>query len=118
MLCWIEGISHDVFLLLQFQDAIEEKLDQKRFPFLAGGARAMGMGGAAPVSARYGQWHKDRGRPAYKSGPRCIIFILGGFSYSEMRTAYEINNVAKNWEIVIGKYWWNLCLPGTASSLI
>jgi syntaxin-binding protein 1 len=84
------------------EEAIEDKLNPQKFPFLSGGSRAVGLG-AAPVSARYGQWHKDRGGQAsLKTGPRLIIFIMGGVSYSEIRSAYEVTQVSKNWEVIIG----------------
>ncbi|KAK2167905.1 hypothetical protein LSH36_22g02051 [Paralvinella palmiformis] len=83
------------------EEAIEDKLDSKRFPFLSGsGSRALGL--SAPVSARYGQWHKDRGQTILKSGPRLIVFIMGGASFSEMRCAYEVTAAFKNWEVLIG----------------
>ncbi|VDN56744.1 unnamed protein product [Dracunculus medinensis] len=83
------------------EDAIDDKLDIKHFPFLSG--RQMNPTYRAPISARYGQWHKERGHQiAYRSGPRLIIFVVGGVTYSEMRAAYEVTKDKKPWEVVIG----------------
>ncbi|XP_039289146.1 protein ROP isoform X2 [Nilaparvata lugens] len=81
-------------------DCIEDKLDLKHFPFLAG--RAASSGYHAPTSARYGHWHKDKGQQTVKNVPRLIVFIVGGVSFSEIRCAYEVTNAVKNWEVIIG----------------
>ncbi|OXA58354.1 protein ROP [Folsomia candida] len=83
------------------EDMIEEKLDQKHFPYWAGRAASSTYRGPA-TSARYGQWHRDKGQQNIKNVPRLIIFIVGGATFSEMRTAYEVTNISKNWEIIIG----------------
>ncbi|VDM76958.1 unnamed protein product [Strongylus vulgaris] len=83
------------------EDAIDDKLDTKHFPFLAG--RQINQPFRAPTSARYGQWHKERGQQAqYRSGPRLIVFVIGGLTYSEMRAAYEVTQAKKPWEVIIG----------------
>ncbi|XP_015434287.1 PREDICTED: protein ROP isoform X1 [Dufourea novaeangliae] len=82
------------------EDAIEDKLDSKHFPFLAG--RAASSGYHAPTSARYGHWHKDKGQQTIKNVPRLIVFVVGGVCFSEIRCAYEVTNTLKNWEVIMG----------------
>ncbi|XP_060523557.1 protein ROP isoform X2 [Cylas formicarius] len=82
------------------EDCIDDKLDQKHFPFLAG--RAQSSGYHPPSSARYGHWHKDRSQQTVKNVPRLIVFIVGGVCFSEIRCAYEVTNALKNWEVIVG----------------
>ncbi|KAL0850415.1 hypothetical protein ABMA28_012227 [Loxostege sticticalis] len=82
------------------EDAIEDKLDQRHFPFLAG--RTQPSGYQAPTSVRYGHWHKDKAQQTIKNVPRLIVFIVGGVCFSEIRCAYEVTAAVKNWEVIVG----------------
>lgn len=95
------------------QDAIEEKLDQKHFPFLGGRVAAPGVNRPAPTSMRYGQWSQNRDKNALniKNVPRLIVFVMGGMTYSEMRAAYEVTKETKNWEVLIGKFCRTFLFP-------
>ncbi|XP_023212268.1 protein ROP-like isoform X1 [Centruroides sculpturatus] len=84
------------------EDAIEDRLDVKHFPFLVARTATTGYGRAPPTSVRYRQWLKDKNAPNVKNFPRLIIFIVGGVTYSEMRCAYEVTKEQKNWEVIIG----------------
>ncbi|KAI6191732.1 Sec1 family protein [Aphelenchoides bicaudatus] len=85
------------------EDAIDEKLDAKHFPYL-GGSRQVSAPhrSKAPASARYGQWHKDQRYSQMRSGPRLIIYIVGGVTFSEMRSAYQVTRAQKAWDVIIG----------------
>ncbi|OCT90268.1 syntaxin-binding protein 2 [Xenopus laevis] len=84
------------------EDAIEDKLDKKLWPFVSEPVKATGP--AQPVvSARFGHWHKTRSAAEYRSGPRLLVYILGGVSMSEMRCAYELTKATDSkWEVIIG----------------
>lgn len=84
------------------EDCIEEKLDNSHFPFLGGQRQGAGLR-QAPTSNRYGHWHKDKGaEPSRKNVPRLIVFVMGGFTFSEARAGYEVTNDKKNWEVIVG----------------
>ncbi|CAG7725911.1 unnamed protein product [Allacma fusca] len=83
------------------EDAIEDKLDLKHYPFW-GGRTASSVYRGPATSARYGPLHREKQTPAVRNVPRLIIFIVGGVTFSEMRAAYEVTNAVRNWEVIVG----------------
>ncbi|OPJ77227.1 syntaxin-binding protein 3 isoform B [Patagioenas fasciata monilis] len=80
------------------EDAIENKLDSKDWPYSSQCPPTWNGSGA--VSAR--QKPRASYKEVRKSSARLIIFVIGGITYSEMRSAYEVSEAYKSCEVVIG----------------
>ncbi|XP_053840692.1 syntaxin-binding protein 3 isoform X2 [Vidua macroura] len=80
------------------EDAIENKLDSKDWPYCSRCPPTWNGSGA--VSAR--QKPRASYREERRSGARLIVFVIGGVTYSEMRSAYEVSEAYKSCEVVIG----------------
>ena len=65
------------------EQAIDNKLDETKFPFLK-----------PPIKkSHYGQF----GRKS-----RVVVFVVGGLTHSEARVAYEVSRDRPQWEVVVG----------------
>lgn len=91
---------------------INDKLDSRTFPTL--GHRNPKVESVRAGGQEYGGWYRGRNQSMIKSGPRLIVFVIGGLTYPEMRCAYEVTsscaqNVSgssgispRKWDVIIG----------------
>lgn len=50
------------------------------------------------------QKHKASAQDERRTGSRLIIFVIGGISFSEMRSAYEVTQSVKSCEVILGEH--------------
>ncbi|XP_059334078.1 syntaxin-binding protein 3 isoform X3 [Ammospiza nelsoni] len=80
------------------EDAIENKLDSKDWPYCSRCPPTWNGSGA--VSAR--QKPRASQREERRSSARLIVFVIGGVTYSETRCAYQVSEAYASCEVVIG----------------
>ncbi|XP_005285534.1 syntaxin-binding protein 3 [Malaclemys terrapin pileata] len=80
------------------EDAIENKLDSKEWHYCS--QCPASWNGSGAVSAR--QKSKTSYLDDRKSGSKLIVFVIGGITYSEIRSAYEVSQAYKSCEVIIG----------------
>jgi syntaxin-binding protein 1 len=90
------------------QDMFEEQLSKREFPYLGeeprdGGSSSGGRKKATSLksASRKRTASKGKERDEEEMGPRVIVFIAGGVTYSEVRSAYELTE-SSNREVIIG----------------
>lgn len=92
------------------EEFVEGTLSEEEFPFVNKGAPDQGVGGSSKAPVRSQQanpsWanknkKKKEEEEVVMVGPRLILFMVGGMTYSEMRSGYEITN-AYHKEVLVG----------------
>ncbi|XP_065191970.1 syntaxin-binding protein 1-like [Sycon ciliatum] len=90
------------------EDVTEGQLDKDLYPFLRKEAQTAALSGddsqasSGPISARWKFKPDSHVAAEAKSGPRLIIVVVGGATYSELRAAYEVSKANSTWEVIIG----------------